>query len=882
MRAVFHASPIPTALTRMADETILLANPAWLELLGWREEEVVGRTLLEVGLWARPERHERMLERLRSGEGVHGLEEEVVTKAGRTRIVLASKSVVELDAERCFVVQIQDVTESRRLQRRLRESEERFRQVTETLQQGFWLRNVDPPELLYASPSIEQIFGIAREAFTQDPLILQTLIHPDDRPSVIMNRDALTKATDFEFRIIRPDGQTRWIRTRAEPVLMDDGVATRIAAVSEDVTDEHELREALLESEHRFRLLAENSTDVIVRASLDGTIQYISPACRTVCGYEPEEMVGLSGWDLVHPADLKALRADIGAGVSETADIPSDFRMRRRDGTYIWVESRTRTLRDPITGEPTELHSSIRDVSERKQAEAAIRRAKEDAEQANVAKNEFLSRMSHELRTPLHAILGFSELLATHDLRPDELDHLTQITRGGYHLLELINEVLDISRIERGELRLSLEPVHVGMLVSETLEMIAPLAEARALRISTPRPEELDIHVLADRQRLKQVLLNLLSNAVKYNREGGDVCVGAPPVGSESCRITVADTGPGIAPKDRERVFAAFDRLGAEASEIEGTGLGLTLVKRLVEAMGGAIGVESEVALGSAFWVDLSVVPAPAAKPSTVEREPELGAGRARRPARTVLLVEDNPSNIRLVEAILARRPEISLLVATQGGLALELAREHLPALVLLDLNLPDMSGEVVLDRLRRDRRTADLAVVAVSADATPGQIARLRQAGADDYLTKPFEIARFLSVIDGATGGDGVAADVQPPAGPLDPVRLGKIRSLHPATDDWRGFVDIFCEDSRARLDALAAAAQAGDCEAVWQCVHALSGSCNLVGAHRVLALLKDIGDRARGAREGPDEARLAALSEAYAQAEAALLAELDQNLRS
>ena len=383
LRAVFNASPVPTALTRMADETILLANPACLELLGWREEEFVGMPMLDVGLGRGP-RPTAGCSSAAAWRGVRELEEEVRTKAGENRTVLVSKSGLELHGERCFVLQLHDVTESRRLEAQLRESEQRFRQVTETLQQGFWLRNVDPPEVLYASPSVERIFGLDRSAFERDPMALQRLIHPDDRAAVVTSRDAMSSATDFEFRIIRPDGETRWIRTRAEPVLVRRGVATRIAAVSEDVTQERELRDALRESEQRFRLLAENSTDVIVRSSLDGTIQYISPACRTVYGYAPHEMSGRSGWDLVHPSDIAALRAETASRVTQPDEATRDFRVQRKDGSYIWVESRTRTLSDPLTGEPMELHSSVRDVSERKEAEAAIRRAKEEAERANL------------------------------------------------------------------------------------------------------------------------------------------------------------------------------------------------------------------------------------------------------------------------------------------------------------------------------------------------------------------------------------------------------------------------------------------------------------------------------------------------------------------
>ena len=335
--------------------------------------------------------------------------------------------------------------------------------------------------------------------------------------------------------------------------------------------------------------------------------------------------------------------------------------------------------------------------------------------------------MSHELRTPLHAILGFGELLERHDPRPDQREQLTQIMKAGRHLLELINEVLDLSRIDDGALRLSLEPVDVVEVVTETLEMLEPVANASAVRLAAPRFERPGIHVLADRQRLKQVLLNLLSNAVKYNREGGEVRVAGTTAAAPLTRIEVADTGLGIAPGDVERAFSAFERLGAETTDVEGTGLGLALTKRLIEAMGGTIGVESEVGRGTTFWIDLPEVSALDAAVPEQRRPAPPASVPLRTDARTVLYIEDNPSNIKLVETILRERPEVTLLVAQQGRLGLDLAREHAPALVLLDLNLPDISGEEILRRLRADERTASIPVVMVSADATVGQVARLR-----------------------------------------------------------------------------------------------------------------------------------------------------------
>ncbi|MEA2219303.1 MAG: hypothetical protein QOJ35_1929 [Solirubrobacteraceae bacterium] len=875
MLAIFDASPMATAITRLGDGMILFANPACLEMLVRQEDELVGRTMVEVGFGAWPERRDAMLERLAAEGLVRDVEQEVRTGGGETLTVLTSLARVELDDEPCLVEHIHDITERRRLEARLHEREERLRQITETFQQGFLLSDVDPLGVLYASPAVARIFGVDLDSLYRDPLALERLIHPDDLEDVSARRDAMTGATDFVFRIVRPDGETRWIRTRAEPVLTDDGRA-RIAAVSEDVTEERELREALRESEERFRLLAENSTDVIGRLSCDQRIEYISPASRAVYGYEPEAMIGRFGWEFVHPDDLAELHEDFSARPDRLGVITNSYRVRRPDGSFVWAEAKIRAIRDPVSGAVTEFHTVARDVGERKRAEAEVRRAKDEAEQANAAKSEFLSRMSHELRTPLHAILGFGELLERADLRPRQREQLTQITMGGRHLLELINEVLDLSRIERGELRLALEPVHVGQVVSEALQLLGPLAAARSVRLPVAPCEEHEIHVMADRQRLKQVLLNLLSNAVKYNRDGGDVRVSTARSSPRTARIEIIDSGIGIADDDLARAFAAFERLGAEATDVEGTGLGLALTKRLIEAMGGTIGVDSEVGCGTTFWLALPVADAPAAQPAATEHAP---SAPGRRDTRSVLYIEDNASNIQLVEAILRARPEVALLVAERGADGLRMACEHRPALVLLDLNLPDMSGEEILRRLRSDPRTADVAVVILSADATPGQAARLRSAGAYGYLTKPFEIAQFLAIIDGLpapdepAGAEGPSPPGRPPGdAALDLSLLDKLRRLYPDGSAVKEFVDVFLQDSPARLDALRTAVADADAHAVRSSAHAWRGACSLTGAHRVAALLADVEDVA-SVGTIPDRDELRAVEAAYEEAHAALV---------
>jgi signal transduction histidine kinase/DNA-binding NarL/FixJ family response regulator len=371
-------------------------------------------------------------------------------------------------------------------------------------------------------------------------------------------------------------------------------------------------------------------------------------------------------------------------------------------------------------------------------------------EVASNAKNEFLSRMSHELRTPLMAVLGFSELLeATGDLPERHRRWAAHIHAAGSHLLDLISEILDISRVESGNISTSVEPISVAGLVNETMELVRPLATAQNVVLRLESKSSGGTYVMADHQRAKQILINLLSNAVKYNRVGGQVTVRIEDPQPGRLRIAVEDTGRGLSESQIAKLFVPFERLDAGREGIEGTGLGLALSRRLAHAMGGDVGVASRQGEGSTFWIELASVSPLAVVAGRHDDAGSTVTVRRYATPKKVIYVEDTVANVRLIEQVMTLRPDVTLIPAMLGGLALELVREHRPDLLLLDVHLPDMTGEEVLNNLRAESDTASLPVVVLSADATKPQKERLATAGANAYLTKPISVVRLLQTLD-------------------------------------------------------------------------------------------------------------------------------------
>ena len=416
------------------------------------------------------------------------------------------------------------------------------------------------------------------------------------------------------------------------------------------------------------------------------------------------------------------------------------------------VDYITKPISPPIVLARVKNHLALKSMADfLKEKNSELEIARTSAENANRAKTDFLSSMSHELRSPLNAILGFAQLMESASPSPNDSqkESIAQILMAGWHLLNLINEILDLSLIESGKVSLSPEPVSLANVMSECQAMMEPQAQQRGISLTFPKFENL-FFVSADQTRLKQIIINLLSNAIKYNSEKGSIIVDWTSNEQGRTRFSIRDTGAGLSPEKLAQLFQPFNRLGQEASSIAGTGIGLVVTKRLTELMGGILGVESVVGVGSVFWCELISIVAPQLgnnKANSVVVTPEQAPRDA--PPRTVLYVEDNPANMMLVEQLISRRPEIQLLTAVNGTLGIEIARNSLPTMILMDINLPGINGIEAMKFLKEDPLTAHIPIVALSANALPGDIEKGLQAGFFSYLTKPIKIQEFMDSLD-------------------------------------------------------------------------------------------------------------------------------------
>ena len=609
--------------------------------------------------------------------------------------------------------------------------------------------------IVEVNDEVQRMFGWPRHELVGQPI--EALVPARVRPGHELQRGAYTDmprrrgmGSGMDLRALRKDGSEISVEIGLSPIDRGEGGRFVLAAVR-DTSDRKEAERRAQVSLERLVSALESMKEAFAIFDHDDRLVLCNSAYRT--GLVPNHggtAIGASYDELLReivaqlepaPQSPEALLERL---LAYHRDPVGSIDVVTRDDRHLRIQERSTPERGRIV--------TIADLTEDVRRQRELGTARKAAEVANAAKSDFLRSMSHELRTPLNAVLGFAQLIQRDRALSDRSKrHVEHVLRGGEHLLRLIDDVLDLARVESGAIPLSLEPVVVRDVVEDAITTLGPLADKRSMTVEIDRVGP-DLVVRADRTRLRQIVLNFGSNAIKYGREGGAVRVQV--TGGPEVRLAVIDDGPGIPPERQGRLFQAFYRAGQETGSIEGTGIGLALSQRLAEMMGGSVGFVSTPGEGSEFWVQLPRATAPHVEsPSHLTPREIPTAG----PRRLVLYIEDNPANLVFMEELLGSLESLELMTAPTGELGVELARVHRPALVLLDINLPGISGFEVLRRLREDPTTASIPVIALSASAMDGDVRRAESAGVARYLTKPVRIDRLTEALAELLPGFGV-----------------------------------------------------------------------------------------------------------------------------
>ncbi|MBL8373554.1 MAG: PAS domain S-box protein [Candidatus Accumulibacter sp.] len=769
---------------------VMRMNPVAEQLTGWTQAEATGRPVEEVFHIINQETRQPstipVMETLAHGTK-QGLANHTVLIArdGSERAIADSCAPIrDLDGQILGAVLVfRDVTEEYAAQQALRDSTALIEAILKTVVDGIITLQARSGRIATVNPAAEQMFGYsAAELIGQDfGLLIPELAQGQSSASLEhygASPEARALGLGREVVGRRKDGSAFPLEIASSEMWL--GGQRYFTGILRDITARKQADAALLKAGALQSAIFNSANFSSIATDARGVIQIFNVGAEHMLGYSAAEVLNrITPADISDPAEViaraRALSLELGTPIAPgfealvfkaSRGIGDVYELTyiRKDGSRLPAEVSVTALRDPqdsiigylligtdnterqrVAAERALLDQLLRDKN------AELESARLVAERANLAKSDFLSGMSHELRTPLSAILGFAQLIESGSPQPtlSQKRSIDQILKAGWYLLELINEILDLALIESGKLSLSIEPVSLTEVMYECEAMIEPQALKRGISVAFCRFET-PYFVRADRTRVKQILINLLSNAIKYNKVGGRVSVECTPSIPGSMRISVRDTGAGLAPEQLAQLFQPFNRLGQKANVEEGTGIGLMVCKRLVELMGGVIGVESVVGKGCVFWIELDLISGPeatahAAEPTRVAQAQVSGDV----PVHTVLYVEDNPANLMLVEDLVARRPDIRLLSARDGKRGIEIARASLPDVILMDINLPGISGVQALRILAEDPTTAPIPVVALSANAIPRDIEKGLQAGFFRYLTKPIKVNEFMDTLD-------------------------------------------------------------------------------------------------------------------------------------
>ncbi len=651
-------------------------------------------------------------------------------------------SITEINILKVWSNMLASLINNQRSESLLEQARQNFETFFNTIDDFVFVLNQDG-NIIQINNTVKDRLGYSFEELENKTILT---VHPPEyqkEAQTIADRTLLGSNDSFDIPLLTKTGKHIPVETKVKRGFWNGQQV--IFGVSKDISQ-------IKLSEQKFASAFQASSVMMVISLFeDGRFIDVNNTFLESLGYSRDEIIGKKEKDFEMFVDRNT-RTFLVEQLKQNKPVQKhEVQIRTRTGEIRYGLISADTI---YVGQDRCLLTVNLDITERKKIEDELRKAQAEADQANLAKSEFLSRMSHELRTPMNSILGFAQLLLMGELTSSQSKSVNHILKSGKHLLDLINEALDISRIEAGRLSLSIEPVELSGVISEMIGIVLPQAKERHLTLDFVNSPSNHLFIKSDRQRLRQVLLNLLNNAIKYNKEGGSVIITTdprPPKGSgvKPLRISVSDTGLGIPAKDIPKLFNPFERIGAEKTGTEGTGLGLSVVKKLIEAMGGTLGVESFPDIGSTFWIEL---PLCENQTDTTDQVSEFFEQKLRTENKTgtILYIEDNISNIELVEQILSNQfPDIRLITSTNGNQAMKLAEEHSPGLILLDLNLPDIHGQDVLEYLQANEQTKTIPVVVISADTMPQQMERMLHAGVREYLTKPLVIHDFMQIID-------------------------------------------------------------------------------------------------------------------------------------
>jgi len=596
-----------------------------------------------------------------------------------------------------------------------------------------------------------EISGYSREELIgKNHNLLKSGNHDEEFYSEMWNTISYGKVWHGIICNHKKHGEEYWVDSTIVPFLDEQGKPYKYISARTDIT-------ALMKSEDRLQRSQVFANIGTWDWDITSGDIYWSDRISALFGYE--DKVPLSSYasflNAIHPDDRKYVIDSIDDCVLNGTEYNVEHRVVWPDGSVHWLHESGDVVRSK-GGKPLHMLGVVQDITSRIEFDNTLQEAKDDAERANLAKSKFLSSMSHELRTPMNAIMGFSQLLSMDPHEPlsiQQKESVGEITSAGQHLLSLINEILDLSRIEAGHVNLSIETVDLIKIINESYHLMMPLATKRNIEIKVSSAlsylEGNTNIVYADYTRLKQVILNLISNAIKYNVEYGHIDISCALVEESYIRLTVSDTGRGISEEDIDKLFKPFSRVGENLTEVEGVGIGLMITKKLIKLMGGDIGFNSDYNTGSSFWIELPISYDSTIVENEVKSYENVTSDIISEDCKyKVLYIEDNPANLRLIAQLLQRIPGIEMSSAHDPFLGMDLAYEYVPDLILLDINLPGITGFDVLDRLRENEKTKSIPVVAISANAMKKDIENGLSAGFDDYITKPIDVTALLQVV--------------------------------------------------------------------------------------------------------------------------------------